>query len=97
MARSCNCGTPEQVVLSPATAYVSEFSRAVPRAKVTPVTSAMVAGEVAEGPDVDAARTVAEAAPAFLDGAAAVRVVDGQGRALGVLRRDAVIRLMLEG
>ena len=91
------CGTPEQVVLSPATAYVSEFSRAVPRAKVTPVTSAMVAGEVAEGPDVDAARTVAEAAPAFLDGAAAVRVVDGQGRALGVLRRDAVIRLMLEG
>ncbi len=43
------CGTPEEVVLNPATDYVREFSRAVPRAKVMRVASAMVAGDWRSG------------------------------------------------
>ncbi|MCR8726166.1 quaternary amine ABC transporter ATP-binding protein [Frigidibacter sp. ROC022] len=92
------CDTPEQVVLNPATDYVREFSRAVPRAKVMRVTSAMEPGAGgADLAEVAGSATVAEAAPAFLQGAEALQVTGPDGAKLGVLRRDAVIRLMLEG
>jgi glycine betaine/proline transport system ATP-binding protein len=91
-------GTPEEIVLNPATAYVREFTRAVPRSKVVRV--ARVMGAV-EGPapsgSVPARATVAEAAPLFLDGAAALRVLGDDGATVGHLHRDAVVVLMLGG
>ncbi len=91
-------GTPEEIVLSPATDYVREFTRAVPRAKV------VRAGSVMEPLDADppvptiAGRaSVAEAAPLFAGGVEAVAVLDSDGRPTGVLRRAAVIDLMLAG
>jgi glycine betaine/proline transport system ATP-binding protein len=92
-------GTPEQVVLSPATPYVREFSQAVPRAKVMRVASAMEATATAgpgEGPEISAEATVAEAARAFFDGAD-VLTVTSAGRPVGRLPRATVVRLMLEG
>jgi glycine betaine/proline transport system ATP-binding protein len=41
--------------------------------------------------------TVAEAAPAFLNGAEILAVADAEGQPVGCLRRDAVIQVMLEG
>jgi glycine betaine/proline transport system ATP-binding protein len=88
-------GTPEDIVMNPATDYVREFTRAVPRAKVVRVRSVMEPGD-AEGPSVDAALTVAEAAPLFSQGMAALSVTEG-GRPVGRLRRETVVNLMLAG
>jgi len=89
-------GTPEEVVLHPATDYVRAFTRAVPRAKVVRVASVMGPPSGAEGPPVAPGARLAEVAPLFLAGAEALPVVD-QGRAVGTLSRAAVVRLMLEG
>ena len=91
-------GTPEEIVLAPATPYVREFTKAVVKAKAVRVRSIMEAGPAPEtGPSVSARAAVAEVAPRFLDRIDALRVTDETGATLGVLRRDAVIRLMLGG
>ena len=91
------CGTPEDLVLNPATDYVREFTRAVPKAKVVRLASLVRAGEIPEGVTrLPARASVTEAGPAFLDGAALVGVED-EGRALGTVARDDVIRLLLGG
>jgi len=98
------CGTPEEIVLNPATDYVREFTRAVTRAKVVRVTSlatpddgntanAETVGEV----DVSVHATVAEAAPLFLEGIERVRIVDENGINQGIIRREDVVSLMLQG
>ncbi|MCX7889976.1 MAG: betaine/proline/choline family ABC transporter ATP-binding protein [Rhodobacteraceae bacterium] len=91
-------GTPEEIVLSPATPYVTEFTGAVPRAKVVRLATVMVP---AEGPaparHLPADATVAEAAPAFRAGADRIGVTDAEGRLVGQVHRDAVVDLMLGG
>ncbi|MFZ2099945.1 MAG: betaine/proline/choline family ABC transporter ATP-binding protein [Oricola sp.] len=91
-------GTPEDIVLNPATAYVQEFTRAVPRAKVVRVRSVMKP-MVGDAPPaaVSAHTTIAEAAPLFLQGAERLRVTDQDGAMLGILQRADVIALMLRG
>jgi glycine betaine/proline transport system ATP-binding protein len=88
-------GTPEELVLNPATDYVREFTRAVPRAKVVRVRSVMEPGET-DGPEIAAGKTVAEAAPLLREGTAALCVTEG-GRIVGQLRRETVVDLMLAG
>jgi len=92
-------GTPEEIVLTPATAYVAEFTRNVARAKVIRAQSLMIAGQTgpAGGPTVSARANIAEAAPLFLDGVAHLRVTDDTGQIIGRLDRDAVVKLMLQG
>ncbi|MGA1209666.1 MAG: quaternary amine ABC transporter ATP-binding protein [Gemmobacter sp.] len=91
-------GTPEEIVLRPATDYVREFTRAVPKAKVVRVGSIMIAGPAAADlPAVPAGAAVADVAPRFLDGATALRVVDAAGATVGLLRQVDVVRLMLGG
>lgn len=91
-------GSPEDIVLNPATDYVREFTGAVSRAKVVKVTSLM-------GPVNDATptkmvqenRSVADAAPLFNDGTECVAVTDAQGRVTGHLARPTVVDMMLQG
>jgi glycine betaine/proline transport system ATP-binding protein len=89
------CGTPEEIVLSPATDYVREFSRAVPRAQVMRVATAMEAGAAPGAPAVAETATLAEVAGAFLNGTEVLRVEDASGAPVGVLKREAVVRIML--
>ncbi|NEX46338.1 quaternary amine ABC transporter ATP-binding protein [Pseudotabrizicola algicola] len=90
-------GTPEDLVLSPATDYVREFTRAVPRAKVVRLASLMTPGPVpADMPCLPARATVAEAGRSFLSGAERVGV-SRDGQAIGTVRREDVIRLLLGG
>jgi glycine betaine/proline transport system ATP-binding protein len=90
-------GTPEDIVLHPATNYVAEFTRAVPRAKVVRVGSLMkpVQGDT---PVIAVAEStkVADAAPIFLQ-ETILRVENAQGKTLGHLYRDDVVALMLKG
>jgi glycine betaine/proline transport system ATP-binding protein len=90
-------GTPEELVLNPATDYVREFTRAVAQAKVVRLGSLARPGPVPTGlPCLPARATVAEAGPAFLDGADLVGV-EQSGNPIGTVRREDVIRLLLGG
>ncbi|MFN4170653.1 MAG: glycine betaine/L-proline ABC transporter ATP-binding protein [Pseudorhodobacter sp.] len=90
-------GTPEDLVMNPATEYVAEFTRAVAKAKVVPVERLM---RPATGPEpepaIPARTRLAEAAPLFLTHDV-VRVTGEAGRTLGHLHRADVVALMLEG
>ena len=91
-------GTPEEIVIAPATDYVREFTKAVPKAKAVRVSSIMEPGTGAQaGPAVAARATIADVAPQFLSSTEALRVTDAMGATIGLLRRDAVIRIMLGG
>ncbi|MEZ5777205.1 MAG: betaine/proline/choline family ABC transporter ATP-binding protein [Paracoccaceae bacterium] len=90
-------GTPEDIVLNPATDYVREFTRAVPKAKVVRVASVMVRTNGQTGGTIPARATVAEAAPLFLAGDKPLAVTDDAGRVVGQLDRADVVRLMLGG
>lgn len=91
------CGTPEDLVLNPSTDYVREFTRAVPKAKVVRLASLMTPGSVPKGLETLPARaSVADAGPSFLNGAAFVGVTE-DGRPVGTVRREDVIRLLLGG
>ncbi len=90
-------GTPEELVLNPATDYVREFTQAVPKAKVVRAENVMVAAEGEATGTVGARTVIADAAPLFLDGAAAVAVTDAGGAVVGHLRRADVTRLLMGG
>jgi glycine betaine/proline transport system ATP-binding protein len=90
-------GTPADLVLQPATDYVREFTRAVPRAKVVRLGALAHPGPLPEGaPRLPARATVAEAGPAFLDGADRIGV-DEDGTLIGTVARDDIVRLLLGG
>ena len=91
-------GTPEDIVLNPATDYVREFTRAVPKAKVVRAGSVMIApGPDAPATTIPARTSIAEAAPLFRAGQQTIGVTDATGRITGHLHRQAVIDLMLAG
>ena len=94
-------GTPEDLVLNPADAYVAAFTRAVTRAKVVRVGTLMRpsdgSGAADLRADVQADMRIAEAAPRFADGIDVLSVVDAAGARIGTLRRDDVVALMLQG
>ena len=92
-------GTPEEIVLTPATSYVSEFTKNVARAKVIRTQSLMISTKSgkADGPTVSARANIAETAPLFLDGVSHLGVSDDTGKIIGRLERDAVVSLMLQG
>jgi len=90
-------GTPEEIVLNPATGYVAEFTRDVAKAKVVKVASLMKpTGGRLPKEAIPARATIAEAAPAFFGGARKLRVNGADGKAVGVLDRDDVVAMMLK-
>ena len=92
-------GTPEELVLAPATDYVEEFTVGISRAKVLSVKSIMVAAmpggsrrtplSVAEHEKID------DIAPTVIDSGGDVTVVNTNGQATGVLTRQAVIDVLI--
>ena len=95
-------GTPEDIVLRPATEYVAEFTRNVARAKVVRVSAIMrkakkrapaggYAGEIMAG------AKIAEIAPQMKSTARAFAVVDENGKRVGELYRDDVIDVLMQG
>jgi glycine betaine/proline transport system ATP-binding protein len=89
-------GTPEELATAPATPYVAEFTREIPRAKVLSVRAIMTpagadgfAGEVAAATKVEAvARRVIDAGQPFA-------VTDEQGALIGQLEPRAVLDVLL--
>ncbi len=93
-------GTPEDLVLSPASDYVAAFTRNVTKAKVVRAGTIMTPLNGAAAPSgrtVGAGSRIADVAPLFADSEGVLLVVDAEGRPLGTLRRDAVADLMMQG
>jgi glycine betaine/proline transport system ATP-binding protein len=91
-------GTPEDLVLNPATPYVAEFTRGVARAKVVKAVSMM---QPVDGPmpgvTVRANAPIAEAAPLFGPGRDVIGVTYGDDAVIGLLRRADVVDMMMRG
>jgi glycine betaine/proline transport system ATP-binding protein len=91
-------GTPEDLVLNPATPYVAEFTRSVTRAKVVKVASLMQpANGALPRTSIRANAPVAEAAPLFRSGEDTIGVTYGDDTMIGVLRRADVVNMMMRG
>ncbi len=91
-------GTPEEVVTAPATDYVAEFTKEVPRQKVLSVKSIMTDGAVLEecrGEPVDPNSLIEEVAARVFDQDMPVPVADAGGRRIGALTRDAVLEVLI--
>ncbi len=90
-------GTAEELVLRPATAYVAEFTRDIPRAKVLSAGAIMSpAGDASALVGAVSRETkVEELAPRLVDADADVAVADDDGNVVGRLSRKAVLDVLL--
>ena len=92
-------GTPEELVLNPATDYVREFTRGIARAKVLSVRSVMVAIDRLHTKRnttcVSAHSTIDDVASTVMNSGGDVTVVDGDNRAIGVLTQNAIIDVLV--
>ncbi len=87
--------TPEELVLNPASDYVGEFTRHVPRDKVMSVRSVMIAGADGAGDGIAAKATIAEVAAQVVEADGPLRVVDDTGAPVGAVDAQAVIRVLV--
>jgi glycine betaine/proline transport system ATP-binding protein len=88
-------GTAAELITSPATAYVREFTEDIPKAKVLTAADVMTAGSgLTGGRTVALGSTVESLVPALLDGADSLSVVDTEGHTVGVVDRAAVAKVL---
>jgi len=90
-------GTPEQLVLNPATDYVEEFTQGIPRAKVLSARSLMTDAGASEFAGELAAEAAIETQLEQIlnaDRDAVFAVVNGQGENIGALTRQVVVDLL---
>ena len=94
--RIIQIGTPEALVTNPATDYVAEFTREIPRAKVLSARSVMAPpdGAACSG-EVAADTRIEMLAARVLDADAPLAVVDAEGRVIGKLDRKAVLEVLV--
>jgi glycine betaine/proline transport system ATP-binding protein len=90
-------GTPEELVTRPATDYVAEFTREVPRAKVLSARTVMRPAASANGfaGEVPAEAKIETVARRVIDAARPLAVIDRAGRVLGQLEREAVLAVLV--
>ena len=88
-------GTAAELITRPATDYVREFTKDVPKAKVLRARDVMTAAIPDSGIHIHADDTVETIVPQLLTSAAGLIVVDDQGNAIGGVDRDAVANLLM--
>ena len=89
--------SPEGLVLNPASDYVEEFTRHIPRAKVMSVGSVMDAGAHGAGNGIAQDARIADVAKRVVDAGAPLKVIDADGRAVGAIGPQAVIDVLVGG
>jgi len=95
-------GTPQDIVLNPATDYVAEFTRDVSRAKVVSVRAIMSPRakhppKGGYGGQVKAGAKIADIAGQLKNATAAFAVVDENDKIIGQIDRDGVIDVLMQG
>jgi glycine betaine/proline transport system ATP-binding protein len=92
-------GTPEELVGSPADDYVANFVRDIPRTNVLTLRWIMrdpAPGEENTGPELPVTTTVKDALPTVAATDGPVRAIEN-GRCVGIVDREAVVRAMADG
>ena len=92
-------GTPEELVLAPATDYVREFTRGIPRAKVLSAAAVMVPKSQDSYPETIAANVLIEelvSRAADMAKGGAFGVTSESGEIIGELSRETVIDLLTD-
>ncbi|MGH8136349.1 MAG: glycine betaine/L-proline ABC transporter ATP-binding protein, partial [Steroidobacteraceae bacterium] len=94
--RIVQVGTAEELLVSPADAYVAAFTRDAPRAKILTARAIMraPAGAVNSGRSVDAATKVCDFAAAVEADERPFTVLE-HGRVIGVVDRAAVMEVLV--
>lgn len=89
-------GTAAELITQPATPYVEEFTRDIPKAKVLTAADVMRPGSAAQDDvrTVSVTDTVEHIVPALLDGITSLCVVDTDGQPVGVVDRTTVAELL---
>lgn len=87
--------TPEELVLNPATSYVEEFTRHIPRAKVLTVASVMSAKTIESDHKIYSNSRIEEIADAVVTSGQPACVVDEDGNSVGSLAPSAVIDVLI--
>jgi glycine betaine/proline transport system ATP-binding protein len=87
--------TPEELVLNPATDYVEEFTRHVPRDKVLSVGAVMVKGASGAGGGIPAHAKIAEVAALVVEADGPLKVIDADGQAIGAIDAASVISVLI--
>ena len=88
-------GSPEQLVLEPATDYVAEFTREIPRAKVFSAGAIMAPPTGKTVGNVSASTKIEDLAEAIVNSESDVAVVDSEGNTVGQLGRQAVLDVLV--
>lgn len=86
--------TPEELVLNPATDYVREFTRHIPRDKVLSVGAVMQSG-TGIGQGVPITAKIAEIAEQVINASEPVPVIGSDGATVGVIDAATVIKVLL--
>ncbi len=94
--RIVQIGTPEELVLAPATPYVAEFTADAPRPKILSARAIMapVNGSLDFAGEIPASMKVAELAPRVVESDRPFLVVEN-GEPVGMLAREAVIDVLV--
>jgi glycine betaine/proline transport system ATP-binding protein len=97
--RVIQVGTAEELIVSPADSYVSEFTREAPRARILTVRAVMRPTNGASGfaGTVPAASRVIEVARQIESSDRDFGVIDSDGRTIGVVNRAAIMTVLLDG
>ncbi|MDQ7071791.1 MAG: betaine/proline/choline family ABC transporter ATP-binding protein [Rhodobacterales bacterium] len=88
--------TPEELVLHPATDYVEEFTRHIPRAKVMSVGAIMERGAQGSGAGISQTAKIADIAAQVVAAQTPLAVADDRGQIVGAITREAVISVLVE-
>jgi len=89
-------GTGQQIVLKPADAYISSFTKDVNRGRVIRCRTLMTPGVSVEGPTVDASLVIEEVARLLsAEGREAANVVNSRGKMLGHITMNDIIAAMV--
>lgn len=96
--RIVQIGTPEDLVMRPATDYVRRFVAKVQPARVVRVSSLMShgAGAQNEAEPVQGEATIAQIGPVLLAGPRQFSVADTDGKIVGTLDRDKALSVLVE-
>ena len=87
--------TPEELVLNPATDYVEEFTRHVPRDKVFSVGAIMVKGASGAGDGISVHAKIAEVAAMVVEADTPLKVIDADGQVVGAIDAASVINVLI--
>lgn len=88
-------GTAAELITHPATDYVREFTKEIPKAKVLTAATVVKEGvELPNGRKVHLDDTIETVLPTLLNDIAPVGVEDGEGHHVGVVDREAVAQVL---